>query len=332
MDNVTRHFSIVTNRIREHLRTELRAATTAFKDESQKHIEAVHASDVNREKQHKITRKWLAKILAAHQKSETDRSENDRKANDVQNSIRYAAWLTFMSAFIYALIAMYQLQQMRIATETSIKAVRLAQESSDESASQFQRTMRQMVNQTIAQFRSAQGIQRSAANAKSSLQYTEDSFRQEQRAWVGVSQFTFQGDELWLYISNTGKTPAFHVGEGMVNEQMCCDVLLTIKNPKKGDGFGVMENKGTLLPGPPLIWQQKVPPIDKSITPFQLPSTVRIYTGRIEYQDVYSRQHWTRFCIYERGGSGHLTFCQYGNDTDDAPEIYPPDGKVVKYP
>lgn len=89
-----------------------------------------------------------------------------------------------------------------------------------------------------------------AANRNTTLTITnaQKTFRDEQRAWVGVVTgplTTTSSPEVLAYIRNTGKTPAFHLSQITYRTEMCCTDSASGIYSKP---IGQTTTKGTLPP------------------------------------------------------------------------------------
>jgi hypothetical protein len=79
------------------------------------HIESEHAAeDRNRDKE--TARQTINAVVSYDDQAKAAKSTDSNKQYGVQNSIRWAAWMAFAAATIYAAIAAYQVHWMRIAT------------------------------------------------------------------------------------------------------------------------------------------------------------------------------------------------------------------------
>jgi hypothetical protein len=124
------------------------------------------------------------RIMALEANSCTD-AKNDKSDSLVKVVKTSELWmigingLTFIATIFIAYIYFQQLSQMRIATQASTAAVDLANRALLNSTSQFERNMRQIVDQTIIQYDSAQAT-------KDAAQTSSNNFEDTVRPYVGI--------------------------------------------------------------------------------------------------------------------------------------------------
>jgi hypothetical protein len=197
---------------------------------------------------------------------------------------------------------------------------------------------------------SAEGINTHTANAvgefhrladssEKSIGRSQEAFKNEQRAWIGVSMggvnYSTTPSTLLIYLSNSGRTPAFNVSEiTYKNSSVYGGDTLSYEVPITQEP----STKGTLPPGFPLgvTYEIKVVPPRDVVSMGSLKFVI-IYSGKITYDDAFKRPHWTQYCFYATGfvsglSNIRINFCPYGNDTDDSPTEPPKVGAAIHFP
>lgn len=143
----------------------------------------------------------------------------------------------------------------------------------------------------------------------------------EQRAWIGVSEWALDREPedgstitIRAILSNTGATPATNVitkSRLHVWDRPIFDEWDSVKADQSGS---------TILPDASGHGVNKTVRIDKpGMAAAYKDNKVRVYfTGRINYNDVFGRPHWTTFCAYHTYGQDLKLFnvCPTGNEMD----------------
>lgn len=276
------------------------------------------------------------------------RQEQDETKN-LEKAIKTGeAWLIGINALllivqvIIACIYFGQLDQMRIATESTAVASNTARDAFEASDGEFQRTMRQMIYQTAAQFNSAKA-------AQGSVKTTQQQMRLDQRAWVGIDMLTVHpdrirvGDQAFVNIAfkNTGRTPARNLLATVVKEPLVPGIspkffyesektarygLL----PPNGDDFISLSIANNVATG------RDMPMDDGVLNALSSGRTILYFHGQLSYTDIFDHLHWTTFCYFLRNIDTSPSFgaCQEHNDAGDgkipqyrqpkAPSLWPP--------
>jgi hypothetical protein len=163
-------------------------------------------------------------------------------------------------------------------------------------------------------------FQRLADSAKDSLKTTQDSFRDDQRAWIGILRvvpFSLKAGEpakFSVIATNTGRTPAVHSHTYLTAQQIVKGTTLEFRYPSTP---GVRSNS-VVVPGGQVVLgpNKSTGPITKdeidNITSGI--STIYVY-GRINYEDVFDRAHQTTFCYVLTDTSTAIDCDQY-NEAD----------------
>jgi hypothetical protein len=180
------------------------------------------------------------------------------------------------------------------------------------------------------------GIEESSNRSKEALDATIGNFRQEQRAWIGISIPRFSiadqkdGDVIHapIIISNTGRTPArkIEISANVTILKKGTDAL--ILNSEGRPKHGVLLRFGSVQPNE-IIGDFSIPAIDTfkgTIGSVKMTPEIRAgipdgsYTfvihGRLTYFDYFGKEHWVRFCHYANGLFGGTEECFSYNDFD----------------
>jgi hypothetical protein len=76
-------------------------------------IRAIRDQKERNQQQNKINPIWLDPVLTAHQQAEANKTTLEQRQYRVQNSLRWATWLAFIAAAVYAGISKYQLHEIQ---------------------------------------------------------------------------------------------------------------------------------------------------------------------------------------------------------------------------
>jgi len=155
-------------------------------------------------------------------------------------------------------------------------------------------------------------------NTKTTIHNAQTAFRDEQRAWVGIGQYTIDHfdnkDAFRLRIPwvNSGKTPAVDTETGVAYTFQPSPMT----GPTPGHKY-VFEKASALAPQGIYvtnITNLAVPGRFDAITN----GTLWMYFfGQFRYRDVHSRKiHTTTFCLLYDRINKQMVFCESGNDMD----------------
>jgi len=168
---------------------------------------------------------------------------------------------------------------------------------------------------------------RSANASHASINQAENNRRDDDRAWIVISQIEVIGSRQpdgtfstnWKYgirAKNVGKTIAR-------------DIVIHV-----GQSFGILNSTGVAMTqnfvnkAPPESGPQSLAPEQETFIPIsarsgQAPTErnpVSNVVGSIDYVDGFGASHWITFCFYPSDEQGHLQYCVSGNDQDRNPE------------
>jgi len=155
-------------------------------------------------------------------------------------------------------------------------------------------------------------------STKATIRNAEKSFRDEQRAWIGLGQFRIDHfddkDPFKLLIPwvNSGKTPAIKTESAI--PYAFPPTRLT--GPPAGYKY-LFEKSSAIAPQGAFVitvTNSAVPPIYTSIND----GTLWMYFyGQFRYRDIHSKTvHTTSFCLYYDRITKQMAFCENGNDMD----------------
>lgn len=117
---------------------------SAINESIEKHTEALGAAQEGQKQRAKVKQEWLEEIFTEYKKSERNKAEIDDRQYHLQNSLRWATWLAFGAAALYAGIAAFQYGQMKSATQATRDAADAAKKAADVADSSFRLSKRHM--------------------------------------------------------------------------------------------------------------------------------------------------------------------------------------------
>jgi hypothetical protein len=145
------------------------------------------------------------------------RAKNQKRdSNDLAQAVKVGErWLIGINGslllinLLIAFIYYQQLSQMRIATEATRKSVDLASDSLEISSGQFDRNMRQIVDQTITQYEAEKASTVAAKAAKSAADTAKNALHISTRAYLQVQpgRLDIPGKRILLQLANVGHIP-----------------------------------------------------------------------------------------------------------------------------
>jgi hypothetical protein len=78
----------------------------AIRKRIEDHTEADNQAKERDYQQQEVRQKWLDKVFAEYEQTKGNRQTNENRQYGVQNSLRWAAWLTFVAAALYGFISL----------------------------------------------------------------------------------------------------------------------------------------------------------------------------------------------------------------------------------
>jgi hypothetical protein len=181
-----------------------------------------------------------------------------------------------------------------------------------------------------------------------SLQTTQEHFRIDERAWVGLEPVKpilrvprsgkfGAGFDYEIYLRNTGKSVARCVEirvprQASQSSITMGDNAVTIDNTQNKFLLGEFKGSGDIpiiMSAPKALAPGQITTIPLSLFGqepqiFTKDEWVSYFVGRVDYADEFGVQHWVKFCFFVADPKGNLWYCKYGNDEDNNPEV-PPD-------
>jgi Sec-independent protein translocase protein TatA len=176
---------------------------------------------------------------------------------------------------------------------------------------------------------SAKAAKSAADTAASSLESAQNSFKQEQRAYLWASSFNISNPALCgpqgqirvcvdVHVANSGRTPAMgiHIHRYAVWGKNTEQTIKSMKVPADaspfGDVLGLVGDKwGTAATDPVTM------PTAEDLITGKIP--VYIY-GVIQYFDIFEQYHETGFCSFKLPANGPFMACAFGNWFDKRPQ------------
>jgi hypothetical protein len=167
--------------------------------------------------------------------------------------------------------------------------------------------------------RLADAMEGSVTLAGTSLQETQNSFRDDQRAWIAPVSGTTTLDEshplrVDVLYSNLGKTPALEVS-----------TILSWKSVPAGQPIQIeyappvkRVNSGTAYPNSKAVMFAKndTVPTKQELDAIQSGRTIFYFFGSIDYKDVYGRKHWSHLCNVVHPDHSGVYSCNVYNDAN----------------
>jgi hypothetical protein len=179
--------------------------------------------------------------------------------------------------------------------------------------------------------RMAKASEDSLAESKHSLDFTSEQSRLEQRAWVGI--FDVQASDfevtkpilIAVHVTNTGRTPAVKLQGLSVTGHAYPPDELNDQDFRNVDEKVNESTLGQLMPNAvvTLPTATELPMTQQRFDNIASGREVIYIWGKLQYEDVFKRPHYTTFCLYTTPrlnpeGKPVLTFHYWKkhNDTD----------------
>jgi len=293
MDFLTEKFIAFSRHLRDEL-SGLRESIDALRDQQERQHQEQQAEH---RAEHPLPIGIRGDVNAEIHETKAAQRENRSRHNRnfwVQVALAIGTWLAFAAAAYYAGVAKKQLKQMTIATrQTGI---------------------------------AADAATKQAIIAKSTFAATIEQFHLDQRAWVAVDEVippilkATEPLNVIINFKNTGKTPAKNFliyARGEFVDKGKKPKLPAERLP----GKGVIPPNGVFHT---TLGDLTKPQVDADV--MFLSSGLRVIWlhGKVTYDDVFDRAHWTTYCYVfipkERTkdfGQGGFAPCETGNDVGD---------------
>jgi hypothetical protein len=163
-----------------------------------------------------------------------------------------------------------------------------------------------------------QDLQRMATASEGSIRSAQEALRLDQRAWMGISQPTLSANpgQVLVVIKNYGKSPAKNVEAFIHLEIDRREMPFVCKIGKTNDKSDI-HGMSVMVPGEPSTLQtdprhSAIPP--PILTDLGNGTLEARFSGRIDYQDVFDRPHYTTFCQVFFPDLQHARMYKEGNE------------------
>ena len=201
-------------------------------------------------------------------------------------------------------------------------------QSMSDAADKIRQAAENMVTQDQRIADNAQkALDASSKQSKASLDTSIASSRQDQRAWLGASDYTYSITESGpiessAIVLNIGKSPAM-------------EVLCRISGTTKPKGYSLSDSdivystdltilkEGTLFPNQHFPIKAGGTPMDIGKQKIWFGNVlngdwIQYFFGEVRYKDTFGTDHWTHFCTQFVPATKGGTPCPIYNDTDDS--------------
>lgn len=140
----------------------------------------------------------------------------------------------------------------------------------------------------------ATAMQDSADTASRAVTASQESFRKDERAWIGLAHMGLDGTK----IINVGKTPAVNIvfsGLGIFEDHEVAITRDWIQKNKAHLALKILK-AGVMFPGQPLAEPMPDPSKDVRWPAAEAHKMFFYIFGNVSYDDVFGRPHTTTFC------------------------------------
>lgn len=270
----------------------------------------------HREGENIVFEKPKSKEEIAHETRDREQHEFAREQVKTNRRLAWFTGLLVLGTFCGTGIGIWQATISQTAANAARDAVGVASRS-------LRETEASNARQAVLTEQARLSSERASSKA---LDATIESFRQDQRAWIGIDSWVLdefqvgQPVRIKVRIMNRGKTPAVDVEEGGTEGL----VISNDHTPKQiADAISKELAKFVFRPaavispsnGKELISDSKhvleQGPMDALKNGISYWYTV----GEVKYEDVFHRRQWMTYCLrisYENG-SPRLLYCETGN-------------------
>lgn len=247
----------------------------------------------------------------------TSTNQQDTRSKDLQDIKRGEVWLigigiaSVLVNVLLGFIYYQQLVQMRIATQASTEATRIANDSLQYSASQFDRSMIQFTSQSASAYGSTEATRKAANAATRALTLTQDQFARENRAYLIPVDTNLKGGAYGLVkisLRNYG-----HISARNAEFEGSLDRISATSFP------AIQESIPVHLPVATVVLPSDVPTYTWDVfTPnyglhFPIPGDALGVLGRITYDDGFGQKDEVGICYVFQVPTNQWELC--GGDT-----------------
>jgi len=228
-----------------------------------------------------------SKQLLTNTSGENDKITNpDNNKTDNKQKINWPSWIQAISSIcligitgFYTYYASQQVEQMR-------------------------NTVKEMGKQSGSMHDATNANKKAVQLSEGNIKATQDQFRRDQRAWIGIANPIIDRGVLLkegeysrfeIIVTNSGKTPAKNIESWITDKELPVGKKLVFKKPISIIGI---QSKTVLLPNAKIRFAINT---DRRITKEDIEriksgkSFLYVY-GKITYQDVFGKEHYTTFC------------------------------------
>ena len=249
--------------------------------------------------------------------------------------------LMAIGTVFYAIEAGCQVMIMNRSAEESTRQVDRLTESTNKAISRAVEASSKAITESITQNRTSidaalkenkQAIESSERQSSLALESSIETFRNDQRAWIGVEIIEAHpptinvGDPAYITFAfkNTGKTPARNVRATITKDPVQTGIRPDFTYARERTArYGILPPNGSAhvtLSVANSISTGDLRPIIPPILTALVNGTIIYYIhGFVLYGDIFDREHWMTICYFARSFPGPISFgaCGEHNDTGD---------------
>ncbi|WP_058185995.1 lysozyme inhibitor LprI family protein [Terracidiphilus gabretensis] len=171
-----------------------------------------------------------------------------------------------------------------------------------------------------------QDFARMAKNSEDAIKATQESMRQDQRAWLGAGDYTYTLAESGpiesvANLTNTGKSPALNILCRITGTTKLKDYVLRDSDIVYPQELPTLR-QGALFPNQHFPLKATGPPMDPEkqkvwFGNIQSGEWIEYFFGEVRYIDTLGKNHWTHFCTQYIAPTKSGTPCPVYNDAGD---------------
>jgi hypothetical protein len=224
---------------------------------------------------------------------------------------------------IYTYYAREQIRETRKAVDIAEASLRAGDDS-------MRKTWAAMKEQTEAMQDTSKASQDAVKLAKRSIEATQEQFRLDQRAWVGVIErtppafqdgtrhfFVKEGERctLGVMIKNSGKTPAIHFKSKQMMHSLPANVPFTphYTIPTVDQSLSVIQPGMTAVLS---ALPSDVPVTREHIKMLGNGQLILYVYGEMTYEDIFGKKHNTTYCLFLDKDLSNMNSCDTYNKAD----------------
>jgi hypothetical protein len=217
----------------------------------------------------------------------------------------------------YTTFAALQWREMKEATDAATKSAEIAAAAFTSSGITINKTLAEMRTQSEAMQKSSDANKqvadtstKQASISQRNLMEIRNQFRLEQKPWMGVAMISApiievgQPIRLRIDFKNFGKTPANKVAPTLACQILTpgdpLDFSMEARAKKTRMSYGLVYPQGITFASATLKNQKgEETPLNEAYV--QDIKSVKYYIyvhGIVEYDDIFGKHHWTRYCYY----------------------------------